>query len=106
MNENVNVQYIGFAVNGPARAYSFVVRRALNQLTEFTLTIGTEWFRAGRVRFQDGAEICSRRLHRELATSGSDHPSASYQIKEVELDDYRKSQPKAATRHYKPTKEL
>jgi hypothetical protein len=106
MSENINVQYTGFVVNGPARAYSFVVRRALNQLTEFTLTIGTEWFRAGRVRFQDGAEICSRRLHRELSASGSDHPSANYQIKEVELDDYRKSQPKDATRYYKPKNDL
>ncbi len=106
MSENVNVQYIGFAVVGPAREYSFVVRRALNQLTEFTLTIGTEWFRARRVRFQDGPEICSRRLHRELAAPGSDHPSASYQIKEVELDDYRKSQPKKETRYYKPNNDL
>ena len=74
MIENVTVQYVGFKAKALVREHSFVVRRALNQTSEFTLTIGNEAFGARRVRFQDAPEICSLRLHRELAVFGNQPP--------------------------------
>jgi hypothetical protein len=53
MSDIVNVQYIGFEAKKLVREYSFVVRRALNHTSEFTLTIELESFRTGHVRFQD-----------------------------------------------------
>jgi hypothetical protein len=97
MNENVNVQYVGFEAKGLVREYTFIVRRSSNQTSEFTLTIGNESFGSRRVRFQDAAEICSLRLHRELAAFGNFPPEAHYHISTTELDDYRNSHaPKAA----------
>jgi hypothetical protein len=102
MSETVLVQYVGFEVKGIVREYSFIVRRALNQTSKFTLTIGNESFGSRRVRFQDAAEICSLRLHRELATFGNCPPQAHYHISPNDLDDYRSSHsPKAASYPYK-----
>ncbi|MGB2672631.1 MAG: hypothetical protein WA621_11670 [Candidatus Acidiferrum sp.] len=91
MAENVNIQYVGFKSKELVREYSFIVRRALNETSEFTLTIGNEAFGSRRVRFQDAPEICSRRLRHELAALGNDPPQASYRITETDLDDYRSS---------------
>jgi hypothetical protein len=53
MTKSVNVQYVGFKADGIERKYSFIVRRALNEISEFTITIGNEAFGPRRVRFQD-----------------------------------------------------
>jgi hypothetical protein len=89
MTENVNVQYVGFQAKALVREYSFIVRRALNEPSEFTLTIANEAFGSRRVRFQDAPEICSLRLHRELAVFEKNPPRAHYSISESDLDDYR-----------------
>jgi hypothetical protein len=103
MTETVNVQYVGFQAKALVREYSFIVRRALNETSEFTLTIGNEAFGSRRVRFQDGPEICSLRLHRELAVFGDLPPQAHYQISETDLDDYRSCHaPKARGYPHKP----
>jgi hypothetical protein len=103
MAENVNVQYVGFEAKALVREYSFIVRQALNEICEFTLTIGNEAFGSRRVRFQDAPEICSLRLHRELAVFGNHPPKAHYRISETDLDEYRSSHaPKAAGYPYKP----
>jgi hypothetical protein len=91
MTDNMIVQHVGFQAKALVREYRFIVRRALNETSEFTLTIGNEAFGSRRVRFQDAPEICSLRLHCELAVFGN-HPSRShYCISETDLDDYRSS---------------
>jgi hypothetical protein len=106
MAENVNVQYVGFKTKGLVREYSFIVRRALNQTSEFTLTIANEAFVSRRVRFQDAAEICSLRLHRELSVFGDQPPQAEYAISEADLDDYRSAHaPKTPSYPRKPSVE-
>jgi hypothetical protein len=103
MTENVNVQYVGFEAKALVREYRFIVRRASNETSEFTVTIGNEAFGSRRVRFQDGAEICLLRLRRELAVFGAHPPQAQYRISERELDEYRDSHaPKTAGHPYKP----
>jgi hypothetical protein len=105
MNENINVQYVGFEAKGLVREYRFVVRGTANQSSEYFLTIDNESFVSRHVRFQDAAEICSIRLHRELAASGNP-PRSHYRIGTVELEDYRKSHsPKAAGYRYGPKAE-
>ena len=103
MSETINVQYVGFEAKALEREYSFVVRRASNETSEFTLTIGNEAFGPRGVRFQDAPEICSLRLHRELAVFGNHPPEAHYRISDTDLDDYRTSHaPKATGYPYKP----
>jgi len=96
MTENINIQYVGFEAKALVREYSFIVRRALDETSEFTLTIGNEAFGSRRVRFQDAPEICSLRLRHELAVFGNHPPQTHYRISEADLDDYRSSHaPKA-----------
>lgn len=103
MTDKVIVQYVGFKAKALEREYSFVVRRALNETSEFTLTIGNEAFGSRRVRFQDAPEICSLRLQHELAVFGNHPPTAHYCISETDLDDYRNSHaPKVYGYPYKP----
>jgi hypothetical protein len=103
MTENMVVQYVGFQAKALVREYSFIVRRALNETSEFTLTIGNEAFGSRRVRFQDAPEICSLRLRRELAVFGNHPPQAHYCISETDLDEYRSSHaPKVWGYPYKP----
>jgi hypothetical protein len=103
MTENVIVQYVGFKAKALVREYSFVVRRALNETSEFTLSIGNEAFGSRRVRFQDAPEICSLRLQHELAAFANHPPEAHYLISETDLDDYRNAHaPKVYGYPYKP----
>lgn len=103
MTEIVKVQYVGFEAKALVREYSFIVRQALNETSEFTLTIENEAFGSRRVRFQDAPEICLLRLHRELAVFENHPPKSHYRISETDLDDYRSSHtPKAWGYPYKP----
>ena len=103
MTGNANVQYIGFEAKALVREYSFLVREASNGTREFTLTIVNEAFCSHRVRYQDGPNICSLKLHRELATFANHPPRTHYRISEVELDEYRDSHaPKAASGFHPP----
>ncbi len=103
MTAIVNVQYVGFEAKALVREYHFIVRQALDETSEFTLTIGNEAFGSRRVRFQDAPEICSLRLHRELAVFGNHPPQAHYRISETDLDEYRSSHAtKAWAYPYKP----
>ncbi len=103
MIESVNVQYVGFQSKALVREYSFTVRRPLNESSEFTLTILHAAFGPHGVRFQDAPEICSLRLHRELAAFGNHPPQAHFRISETDLDDYRSSHTQSTRGYpYKP----
>lgn len=103
MSDNVNVQYTGFEAKALVREYTFLVRQALNETREFTLTIVNEAFNSRRVRYQDAPEICSLRLHRELTAFANHPPESQYRISEIDLDDYRSAHaPKAHGYPYKP----
>jgi hypothetical protein len=100
MTKNVNVQYVGFKAKALGREYNFIVRQALNESAEYTITIGNEAFGPRRVRFQDAPEICSLRLHRELAAFGDHPPHAHYRISEIDLVEFITSH-KPSTRGYR-----
>jgi len=40
MSDSVIVQFVGFEAQALVREYKFIVRRALDETSEFTLTIG------------------------------------------------------------------
>ncbi len=106
MIDNVNVQYVGFKAKPLVREYNFIVRLPLNETSEFTLTIVNEAFGSRRVRFQDAAEICALRLHRELAAFGNHPPKDNFRIAETDLDEYRMSHAvKGAGNFYKPQRD-
>jgi hypothetical protein len=96
--DQIIVQYIGFTARALVREYSFLVRDESGQPREYTVTIANEAFVSHRVRYQDGPNICSRRLRRELAASVSDPSVTQFCITDPELADYNNgSVPKAAS---------
>jgi hypothetical protein len=98
MTEHILVQFVGFQSKQSAREYTFMVREAQTEPREFTITISNEAFNSRRVRYQDAPDICSHRLHRELAAA-ENHPSRThFQLTDAELDEYR------TTHMHKPPK--
>lgn len=55
---------------------------------EYALTIANEAFEAHRARYQDGPDICSLRLHRELAANANHPPTTHFCVTDAELADY------------------
>jgi hypothetical protein len=104
MPENITVQYVGFKVKEIFREYSFMVRETSSDAREFTLTIPNEAFNSHRVRYQDGPDICSLKLHRELAGSLNNPATTHYPISETDLDAYRESHFSKAKKSLYPKK--
>jgi len=104
MTQNVNVQYVGFEAKALVREYSFLVRQASSEAREFSITIVNEAFTSRRLSYQDGPNICSLKLHRELVVFSNDPPQTNYRISESELTEYHDSHaPKPANR-FRPRK--
>lgn len=101
MSERVIVQYVGFQAKALERVYIFSVRGAPDEPRQFTLTIVNEAFISHRVSYQDAPNICSLKLHRELAAQGDHLPETHFHISDAELDDYRAAHsPKSAQKSY------
>lgn len=89
MSHEIIVQFVGYEVKDMVREYTFTVREASCEPRDFTLTIPTEAFNGNLLRIQDAPDVCSRKLHRELATYGNHPPDTHYAITNAELEDYR-----------------
>ncbi len=101
MSDTTKVQYVGFEVNELVREYSFVVRQEAGT-REFSLAIANEAFRFHRISFQDAPNICSAKLHRELATYANYPPQTKYTISAAELKEYQESHAPKAARGFHP----
>ena len=99
MTETVIVQYVGFEVSALGREYTFLVRVTATEPREFTLTIGNEAFDSRLVRFQDAPDVCSLRLHHELAAAANHPTKTHYRLSEQDLDEYRSSHATKSARH-------
>jgi hypothetical protein len=98
---SVNAQYVGFKSKAIVREYSFLVRESSIEPYEITFTILNEAFTSRRLSFQNAPDICSLKLHRELADSANNPLKTHYCISETELADYHESHsPKAAKGFY------
>lgn len=88
MSDTIIVQYMGFEAQASVRMYKFLVRETDTEPREFSLAIANEAFNSRRARFQDAPDICSLKLHHELAAS-SNHPLTSqFRISDAELEIY------------------
>ena len=91
VSDAVVLQYVGFENRGEMREYAFTVRGSGGTSTEYFVTIANEAFVARRVRYQDGPEICSLRLHREFAARADHPPSTRLSVTDAELAEYTKA---------------
>ena len=99
---SVNVQYVGFTAKAMVREYSFLVRESSIDSQEITFTILNKVFASRRLSFQNGPDICSLKLHRELADSAN--LKTHYRISEAELNAYHNSHPPRAAKGLYPRK--
>ena len=94
---SINVQYVGFISKLLSRQYSFVVTEELTETVEITFAIPHTVFTSRRLSFQNAPDLCSLKLHREMASSEDDPLKAHYRISDSELDDYNNAhRPKSA----------
>ena len=88
MSKEILIQFLGFESKASTREYTFVVRESSTEPREFKIAIAQQAFSEHRARFQDGPDICTIKLRRELTTSDN-HPAEShFDITDLELDDY------------------
>jgi hypothetical protein len=109
VSETLFLQYVGFENKGPVREYAFTRRGPGGTSSDYFVTIANAAFVAHRVRYQDGPDICSLRLHREFA-AGTDHPpSTCFSVTEAELTEYKNDhtpKSKPGTMAYRKDQEL
>jgi hypothetical protein len=94
---SISTQYVGFMSTLSTREYSFVVRGELTKAIEITFAIPNRVFTSRRLSFQNAPDLCSLKLHREMAGSVDNPLKAHYRISDSELVDYHNSHlPKSA----------
>ena len=98
------VQYVGFTAGVVVREYSFLVRDEAKESREYTVTIANEAFVSHRVRYQDGPNICSLRLHRELAAGTNHLAAAQFSVTDTELADYQNDHKAKPVKRFQPRK--
>lgn len=99
-----NIQYMGLKSKAIVREYSFLLRESSIEPYEITFTILNEAFRSHSLRYQDAPDLCSLKLHREMANSADDPLKTHYGISGTELDDYRDSHSPKAVKALYPRK--
>jgi hypothetical protein len=102
MTDSLIVQFVGYEVGPLVREYRFSVRESRDDSRDFTVTIANAAFDDRRARFQDAPDICSLRLHKELAANAAHPTNTCFQITDEDLDDYRaRHSPKSSHSPYK-----
>lgn len=102
MSEGVLMAYMGFTSTTQGRQYAFHVRFSSEDSRDYTVTISSEAFSSRRVSYQDGPNVCSSRLKRELTANPGVPSGTSFLIDQHELDEHKLKQaaeaPKGAYR--------
>jgi len=100
-----SVQYIDMRTTGLGREYTL---RALGAAEPrvFVLLIPGEAFASRAIRFQDGPDLCFRRLQRELTADPDLLPDGDMVLTPEEIDNYRagREQPSNERRRRGPNK--
>ena len=91
MSKEVIMQFVGYTVKPLGREYTFMVREPPIEPREFTIAIANEAFTERRLRFQDGPDICSAKLRRELLNGANLSPESHFDLSNAELADYHAS---------------
>ena len=82
------VQFVGFHTTDRGREYTLSASGA-EEPRLFVLLIPSAEFESHSVRFQDGPDLCFRRLNRELAADPDLLPGGGMVLTSEELRDYR-----------------
>jgi hypothetical protein len=85
---STSAQYVGFTSKLITRECRFLVRRELTETIEITFAISNRVFNSRRLSFQNAPDLCSRKLHREIAGSANTPMKTHYRVSDTELDDY------------------
>jgi hypothetical protein len=101
MSDNLVVQFVGFQAKEQVREYSFMVRETACEPRQFTLTIPNEAFISHRARYQDGPEICSLKLRRELVLDPNQPSKTCFIVSDAELDEYSNTRGHKLPRKFK-----
>jgi hypothetical protein len=90
-----HLQYIGFRTGETTRDYRLLASHGDGQCYEFTFAVEQAAFLAGRVRYQDAAEICFWKLERALVSwdlaPASAPPASRQTVTEADLREYRET---------------
>jgi hypothetical protein len=82
---------VGSKSKAIVREYKFLLRESSIAPHQIIFTILNEAFRSHGLRYQDAPDLCSLKLHRDMANSVDDPLKTHYRISGTELDDYRAS---------------
>lgn len=82
------VQYVGFRTTAAGREYTLCATGGLEPRL-FVLLIPGDAFVQHAVRFQDGPDLCFRRLQRELTADPDLLPGGGFVLTPEELLDYQ-----------------
>lgn len=89
MSESVSMEYMGFESTAQGRDYAFHVRFSAQDSRDYIVRIASEAFASRRVSYQDGPNVCSSRLKRELTANPDVPTGTSFLIDENEIDDQK-----------------
>jgi hypothetical protein len=92
MAEGILMEYAGFKSTAQGREYAFHVRFSAEDSRDYTVTITTGAFSSRRVSYQDGPNLCSSRLKRELTNTPDIADGTSFLIDERDLDEHKVKQ--------------
>jgi hypothetical protein len=93
------MEYMGFTTTTQGREYAFHVRFSAEDTRDYTVTISSESFSSRRVSYQDGPNVCSSRLKRELTANPDVPTGTSFLIDKKEIDDYTLAHTPEAHKH-------
>jgi len=95
--KNMVLQYLGFAVVAGGREYSFRVRVPEGIDRDFTIAVANAGFLSGGLKYQEGPDVCYRKLLHALAGELTGSPALPrQQLSETELFDYKAIGPNKA----------
>ncbi len=89
------VQYVGFRTTASGREYTLCATGGLEPRL-FVLLIPGDAFVSHTVRFQDGPDLCFRRLQRELTADPDLLPGGGLVLTREELLDYQEGRAQPA----------
>jgi hypothetical protein len=104
VSHEIIVQFLGFESGAHARIYIFTVRQPSAEPCDFTLAISNQAFTDHLISYQDAPNICSLKLHRELAANANHPPKTRLDITDADLEDYRSSRAPRKAPHPFPRK--
>jgi hypothetical protein len=93
------MEYMGFTSTTQGREYAFHVRFSSQDSRDYTVTITSGAFSSRRVSYQDGPNVCSARLKRELTANPDTPTGTSFLIDEKEIDEHKLTHASEAFKH-------